>query len=306
MRRIPPLAAVRVFEAAARHESFTLAGEELGMTQAAVSYQIKLLEERVGAALFVRERRRVRLSEAGRRAAPLLSNAFDTIAEAFAAARTENETVLSISAPTTWGTLWLAARLGGFQIEQPQLAVRVSIDNQIIDFARDAIDVAVRAGKGPWPGIHAEFLVRHHFTPMCSPEFRAQHGGIADPALLLEVPRISPHDDWWTLWLEGVGIEAGDAARSPGIRFDSQAVDGSAALAGHGVAMLTPMLWPRDIAAGRLVQLFPHVGFDGLSVWIVWPAGRKPSPKVRLFRDWLVREIAGDAPVMPDGALVAP
>src|SRR5688572_22006291 len=144
MRRIPPLPAVRVFEAAARHENFTLAAAELGMTQAAVSYQIRALEERVGVPLFVRAKRRVMLSDAGRKTAPIVSSAFDMIGEAFASASAASEKVLTISAAETFASNWLAARLGGFQLEQPQLAVRLHTSNALVDLAAEEIDVAVR------------------------------------------------------------------------------------------------------------------------------------------------------------------
>src|SRR5919202_6175978 len=124
MRRLPPLAAVRAFEAAARHENFTLAAAELGLTQAAVSYQIKLLEDRLGVPLFVRSKRRVTLSDAGRRVAPLVSTAFDGISEAFAGLVDDDESVLTISTTQTFASNWLAARLGAFQLARPELAVR--------------------------------------------------------------------------------------------------------------------------------------------------------------------------------------
>jgi LysR family transcriptional regulator, glycine cleavage system transcriptional activator len=125
MRRLPPLSAVRVFEAAARHQNFTAAAVELGMTQAAVSYQIKLLEERLGAALFRREKKRVVLTEAGGRAAPALTRAFDTIDAAFAAVRAEDEGLLTISTSNTFANTWLAWRLGSFQMGHPDMAVRL-------------------------------------------------------------------------------------------------------------------------------------------------------------------------------------
>src|SRR4028119_741605 len=120
MRKLPPLSAVKVFEAAARHENFTRAAAELGMTQAAVSYQIRILEERLGVPLFLRSKGRVTLSEAGRRAAPLVSGAFDTLSDAFSALLADDEAVLSISTTQTFAANWLAPRIGGFQIERPE------------------------------------------------------------------------------------------------------------------------------------------------------------------------------------------
>src|SRR5687768_11501273 len=131
MRHLPPLASVRVFEAAARHENFTQAAAELGMTQAAVSYQIRLLEDRLGISLFVRAKRRVALSEAGRRLAPLVSGAFDSLSDAFSTLLADDEGVLSISTSQTFATNWMAPRLGGFQVQRPELAVRLHTDNNL-------------------------------------------------------------------------------------------------------------------------------------------------------------------------------
>src|ERR1700754_1028017 len=156
MRRIPPLAAVRVFEAAARHENFTSAAAELGMTQAAVSYQIRLLEERLGVPLFRREKKRVALTDAGRRAAAPIGRAFDAIDAAFAQLRTEDEGMLTITTSLTFANTWLAWRLGGFQMAHPEMAVRLAVNDALTDFVTDEVDVAVRAGRGSWPGLEAD------------------------------------------------------------------------------------------------------------------------------------------------------
>lgn len=293
MRRLPPLAAVRVFEAAARHENFTAAAVELGMTQAAVSYQIRLLEERLGVPLFRREKRRVLLTEAGRRAATPLAAAFDSIDAAFAGLRAENEAVLTISTTTTFANLWLAWRLGGFQLAHPDTAVRMLTDNRIADFAIEDIDVAIRSGSGVWPGLAAHRLMDLAFTPMCAPSFLAAQGGRLDPADLLRLPLISAHDPWWAHWLHDAGLDVG-GARHTGIRLDSQAHEGRAAMAGQGVAMLTPLFWESDLAAGRLVRPFRHVGTDDSAYWLVYPEARAKVVKIKRFREWLLGTF-GDA-----------
>src|ERR1700712_475959 len=167
MRRLPPLAAVRVFEAAARHENFTSAAAELGMTQAAVSYQVKLLEERLGPPLFRREKRRVVLTDAGRRAGPSITRAFDAIDSAFGAIRAEDEAVLTISTSNTFANTWLAWRLGSFQMAHPDMAVRLLTSDAISDFASDDVDVAIRSGLGGWDGLVADEILPIDFTPMC-------------------------------------------------------------------------------------------------------------------------------------------
>src|SRR4028119_2005532 len=169
MRHIPPLQAVRAFEAAARHENFTSAAAELGMTQAAVSYQIRLLEERLGVPLFVRSKRRVTPREAGRRLAPVVSDAFDRLPEGFSGLVDEDESVLVISTAQTFASNWLSFRIGGFQIARPELAVRLHTSNALTDFASDEVDVAVRMGPGPWPGLRQHFLFCLYSTPLCTP-----------------------------------------------------------------------------------------------------------------------------------------
>ncbi|WBO22209.1 transcriptional regulator GcvA [Sphingomonas abietis] len=294
MRRLPPLAAVRVFEAAARHENFTAAAAELGMTQAAVSYQVKLLEERVGVALFRRERRRVVLTEAGRRAAVPVGRAFDAIDGAFAELRAEDEGMLTISSSQTFANTWLAWRLGGFQMGHPEMAVRLSVSDTLADFSIDEVDVAIRAGLGPWPGLDADLLIPIDFTPMCSPGFLARHGGRLELADLIRLPMISPQDPWWPWWLNEAGIEVPKGRLRSGVRMDSQANEGNAAMAGQGVAMLTPFFWRNDLAEGRLVRLFDQVSTRGNAYWLVAPEHRRGTPKIKRFREWLLAEIRQD------------
>ena len=306
MRRIPPLPAVRVFEAAARHENFTLAAAELGMTQAAVSYQIKLIEERLGAPLFLRSKRRVTLSEIGRKIAPLVTSAFDMLGDAFALAREEEGGVLAISSAHSFATNWLGRRLGGFQVAQPDLAVRLHASNEMIDFTREEIDVAIRAGGGAWPGLKAHFLYRAYVTPLCTPDFVDRHGPFSEPADLSRVPRINPDDAWWRLWLEAAGAERVEMSPQSGIRLDSQVIEGHGALAGHGVALLAPLLWADELATGRLVRPFEQIGFEGVSLWLVYPEHKRNAPKVRAFRDWLLGEFATIAAAGPAEVFAPP
>jgi LysR family glycine cleavage system transcriptional activator len=305
MRTIPPLPAVRVFEAAARHENFTQAAAELGMTQAAVSYQIRLLEVRLGLPLFLRSKQRVTLTEAGRRISPLISGAFDSLSDAFSTIVDEDESVLTISTAQTFASNWLAPRLGAFQIERPELAVRLQTSNILADFARDDVDVAVRMGFGPWPGLRRDFLFRLHSTPLCTPEFRDRHK-LAAPEDVLRVPRLSPDDDWWKPWLAAAGIAEPEGPRPPGIRLDSQVVEGNAALAGHGVSMLSPIFWKTELAAGRLVQPFPLIVAEGQSLWLVYPEHKRNRAKIRGFRTWLLREVAAEAAAGPPEIFAPP
>lgn len=291
MRSLPPLAAVRVFEAAARHQSFTQAAAELGMTQAAVSYQVKLLEERLGVPLFLRAKRRVQLSDAGRRAATLVTSGLDQIADAFSGLLADNAAVLTVSTTQTFASEWLAPRLGLFQLPRPELAMRLLTQNNVIDFAREEVDVGIRTGAdcSRWTGLRCHFLFRLHGTPLCTPEFRDRHN-IREPADLLRVPRITTDDPWWDEWFGQVGVPA--PAKEPGgIRLDAQSMEGNAAMAGAGVALLTPFFWRGAMANGRLVQLFPDLLVEARGYWLVYPEYKRQQPKIAAFRDWLMSEL---------------
>lgn len=290
MRHLPPLAAVRVFEAAARHENFTKAAAELGMTQAAVSYQIRLLEERVAASLFRREKRRVLLTDPGRRLATQVGRAFDTLDGAFASLRAEDEKTLNVTSSYTFANTWLAWRLGSFHMASPEMAVRMLSDDALADFAGEEVDVGIRTGMGDWPGLCADLLFRINFTPMCSPEFLARHGGTLTAEDLLRVPRIGPEDPWWAVWLRDAGLTMPDETPR-GIRLGYQAHEGHAAMAGQGVAMLTPFFWRNDLADGRLVRLSGQVSSRGYGYWLVYPEHRRNVPKIKRFREWMLAEV---------------
>ncbi len=294
MRTLPPLAAVRVFEAAARHENFTAAAVELGMTQAAVSYQVRVLEERTGQPLFRREKKRVVLTDTGRRVAAELTRAFDAIDESFAQLRRDDDVTLTVSTTRTFANTWLAWRLGGYQMANPDMAVRMTAEDALSDFVRDPADVAIRSGLGPWNGVHADLLFRVGFTPMCSPRFLAERGSTLAPVDLLKLPLIGSDDPWWMYWLREAGVTYTDTPGRGGVRLDSQASEGHAAMAGQGLAMLTPFLWCNDIADGRLVRPFAQVSSRGYGYWLVVPEHRRNVPKIRRFRDWLLAEIARD------------
>ena len=287
MRNLPPLAAIRVFEAAARHENFTSAAEELGMSQAAVSYQVKSLEAWLGAPLFRRERGRVALLDNAAPVATQATAAFDLLNEAVQRIRAADEALLTISSYGTFSNRWLAPRLGGFQLDHPNLAVRLDVNDRMIDFARADVDVAIRTGQGDWPGLHSQFLMRVQYGPMASPGFVETYGPFDTPESIMASRLLSPDDRWWSRWSRHFGIA--DAPPAPAIRLDSQMVEGNAALAGQGIAMLDPALWSEELADGRLVQIGPAI-YGQASVWIACPEHQRNQPKIKAFRDWLVRE----------------
>ena len=296
MDRLPPLAAIRAFEAAGRHENFSRAADELGLTQAAVSYQIRQLEDRVGRPLFVREKGRVRLSDAGRRLLPAITGGFASIADAFALLREEDDDVLDLNAAVSFGGTWLSARIGRFQVHYPDLAVRISLANELIDLGRGGIDAAIRSGRGSWDGLRSDFLFRQHFTPICTPAFLETHG-IADPADLLLVERLSPNDSLWRGWFAKVGIDAPPARQ--GVVLDSQLQEANAMLAGSGIAMMSPLFWRADLDSGRLVQPFDALYLPVNAQYLVHPEGRVGVRKIERFREWLHEELAVDRDRLP-------
>ncbi|RSU78056.1 LysR family transcriptional regulator [Sphingomonas sp. S-NIH.Pt3_0716] len=297
---MPPLSAIRVFEAAARLENFTAAAQELGMTQAAVSYQVKLLEERLGISLFQRTGRKVALTEKGREIAPILTRAFDQMRQGFAALTQDHSAVLSISCTNSFAHLWLAPRIGAFQMRHPNLAVRIMADDAVVDLARDGIDLAVRGGKGEWPGLEAKLLTHNRLVPMCSPAWRDRYGPIADAQALHALPRLSPDDMWWHEWFAAMGVEADPADGPPGIALDSQVMEGRAAIAGQGVAILNHFLWRAEVEAGQLVEAVPSYVREIASYWLVYPPHARNTPKIKAFRDWISAEFASAIAADPD------
>lgn len=289
---LPPLAAIRVFESASRHASFTRAAKELGMTQAAVSYQIKLLEERVGAPLFLRKPRQVELTELGKRLAPAINEAFETMRAAFASAREDTQGVLTISAVVTFASNWLVQRLGSFQMQHPALAVRLDTSNDIIDFSTSNVDMAIRAGRGNWPGLEAHELIKAQFSPMLSPKLIESVGGIREPSDLLRLRAVDPNDPWWKIWYKAAGIENPDIKGNSFSRYGAQHLEGRAAAAGQGVGILTPAFHAAELASGQLVQPFDLLCDDGQAYWLVYPKARKNMPKIRAFREWILSVLA--------------
>jgi len=292
MTPLPPLAAIRAFEAAARLLSFTRAGEELGMTQAAVSYQIKLLEARLGEPLFVRRPREVALTEAGKRLAPRTSEAFDILRDTYARFTEGALTTLTISTMHTFASQWLAPRLGTFQLLHPEVAVRLETTERLVDLATEGVDIAIRSGHGAWPGLATYKLLDVRFTPMLSPRLAESIGGVHEPEDILRLPLLDPKDPWWVTWLTANNLPLDILTRQTAPSLNVQALDAAAAIEGHGVTLLTPAYFRRELADGRLIQPFKQVIDDGLGYWLAYHEGRRNVPKIKAFRDWIVAEAA--------------
>ena len=285
-----PVNALRVFETAARLGSFTKAGEELGISQTAVSYQIKLLEELIGTPLFVRRPRQVRLTETGERLSGKATQAFTILRDAVLEAENAPDISLIIESTPTFASQWLARNLGSFQLRHPDLAVRLTSRDALVDFARDPVDVAIRSGLGDWAGLACHRLMPVDFTPMLSPSLADVAGGLRQPSDLLKLPIVDPVDPWWAMWFKAAGIEDAELSKRPATDLGVQFFSAQAAMAGQGVAMLTPAFYRDDISLGRLYQPFDIIGNDSHSYWLVYPEARKGVRKIRDFRDWIIEE----------------
>lgn len=272
------------------------------MTQAAVSYQIRQLEAHIGQPLFVREKGRVRLTDVGRRLLAPVGDAFAAMRQAFADLGEENAGVLALTASVSLGNTWLSAAIGRFQLRFPDLALRLSISNDVVDLARGEFDLAIRAGRGQWDGMRADFLFRLHHAPLCSPEFAARHD-LAEPRDLVAAERLAPNDTIWGEWFALAGVGEPLPRSRHGLLFDNQSQEANAAQAGFGIAMMTPFFWRAELESGRLVQPFAPVLVRPVSHYLVHPERRVGVRKIERFREWLHEELSKQHDMIPAEAL---
>jgi LysR family glycine cleavage system transcriptional activator len=288
-----PLSAIRIFEAAARLKSFTRAADELGVTQAAVSWQVKALEQRLDQPLFVRLPREVTLTLAGERLSRAATEAMVILRAAVSDLVETEEGVLSITTVQSLGAQWLAPRLGAFQIAHPRIAVRLEASSRVVDLQRESFDLALRAGLGQWPGLESHPLVPAIQTALCTPSFLAKIGGLATPAVVLYTPRIGSAGEWAT-WFEAAGVAPGSESPAPRLRADAQALEVASALADQGVALGSPIFFATEIAQGRLVAPFDVTAVYGGYYWLTYPIERRRVRKIVAFRDWALAQAAAD------------
>lgn len=293
-QRLPPLNALRAFEAAARHESFTRAAQELSVTQGAVSHQVKALEADLGIKLFNRERQRLTLTEAGKDYLVAVRDGFDRIA--FGTERLlqrQNAGVLTVSTSPDFAAKWLVHRLGNFIEAHPGIDLRVSATMHHVDFAREEVDVAVRHGDGNWPGLDTVRLCSEQLFVICSPKLLTGKRRLNKPSDVLKFPLI--HLDAradWTKWLQAADIDAATAIHGPVLNRASMVID--AAINGQGIALARTTLAAFDLIGGRLVRPFAEALRLSRSYWIVCPKATAAVPKIKTFRDWLLTEAAED------------
>ncbi|MGF9563612.1 LysR substrate-binding domain-containing protein [Neorhizobium sp. BT27B] len=282
-----PLNALRVFEAVARLGNFTRAAEELGMTQTAVTYQIKLLEDFVGDTVFIRKPRDLQLTESGKRLRPKVTEAFALLSDAMADALQASGETLEIQSPPTFASHWLSKHLGDFQLQNPGISVRLTRTMGAIDCDRIPTDVAIHISDKPWEGLVCHPLMKLDYTPMLHPRLAESIGGINEPADLLKLPWISDTKDIWTGWFENIGLDPGQIRHINLNTFGALDLQANAAIAGHGVAMLAPFFFERELASGQLIQPFDISIDDGKTYWLAYPPARRNAPKVRAFHAWI-------------------
>ena len=288
VRRLPPLNAVRAFEAAARHESFSKAAEELNVSHAAISRHVRGLEERLGVLFFRTAKRGVELTEDGQDYLKAVSPALDTIAEATDALSDWPEGVVYITCEPTFAVKWLMPRLGEFQ-EQNE-AVEISIDSSpaLADLKRHEFDLAIRFGNGKWSGLEADLVSNAKVYPVGSPRLLRKAGEITSPLDLCKLKLLHEDEDgWmWRHWFAAAGVPDVHLPPFPGPLSTALAIE--AAAAGQGVALLSDDLAARDLEEGRLVR-FHETGMDFGGYYLVYLKSALRQRAVRTFRDWLLR-----------------
>jgi LysR family glycine cleavage system transcriptional activator len=286
---LPSLVSIRAFEAAARLGSFAAAARELGTTAASVSYHVRQLERQGGMILFHRLPHRVELTGPGRLIAQETSDAFNALRRAFAAAGEIDQSRLALTALPTFGTSWLTPRLGRFRAEHPSIRIELDLSAEPRDLNAGVHDAAIRNGHGRWPGLRAVALFPSLFTPLCAPALIAAAAGLAVPRMPPEPPLLG-RPDWWALWRRALGYPEPLSPDRFGVTFADEYLDASAAIAGHGVTIGSPILFAAEIAARRLVPVHDLVVSDGRGFWLVYPAARRGSAKIVRLQQWLLGE----------------
>jgi LysR family glycine cleavage system transcriptional activator len=291
--RLPPLNALRTFEAAARHLSFTAAAEELCVTAAAVSHQIRSLEDHLGTELFHRSNRALVLTEAGMLLLPDVREAFARLINATRGLRRHAFAgPLTVAVSPSFAAKWLVPRLSGFRARCPDIEVALISASELVDFGREDVDLAIRYGTG----LHTELLTPTEFFPVCSPKLAQGPPPLAAPddlrhVVLLhdEVPTALPMVPSWETWLKAAGVTGVDVAQGP--RFNTSFFTLEMAVSGMGVALAQSTLVSADLAEGRLIRLFSVSIPVELSFFLVGPPATFEKPKVKAFRDWLHQEM---------------
>jgi len=286
--RLPPLNALRAFEATARHLSVTNAADELCVTPGAVSQMLKALELHLGIKLFQRVNRGIFLTDAGQDYLPAVRNAFRQIAEATRRVAVSADTgVLTVSVTTSFAATWLVPRLKGFQDAHPEIDLQVVTGKALVDFSRDGVDVAVRHGLGRYAGLRSERVFAVELIPVAAPTLVARFGAPTAAAELTRWPQV--HDAErkdWHLWFQAQGIH--EIGSSHGPAFDDSSLLLQAVLAGQGAGLLPAAMVALDLEKGRLVKLSDVAWPEAFAYYLVYPEVSHERPKVAAFRTWIL------------------
>jgi LysR family glycine cleavage system transcriptional activator len=298
---LPSLNGLRAFEAAARLLSFTQAATELNVTQTAISHQIRRLEDQLGIKLFIRQNRALALTPEARHYLPAVVSAFEDLRKATARLmRPENDLRLTVSTTASLATKWLVSRVAAFQDANPGMEVRITTSTHLVDFRREEVDIAVRYGRGNWPGLRAYWLMAERLFPVCSPALLQGTEPLKQPADLgrhtLLHTTVSRDD--WGLWLTAAGLPHSIAARR-GLTFDLGFLAIQAAMDGLGVALGRVHMVEADIAAGRLIAPFDTVLPQDAGYYVVMPEATADTSKLVRFRDWLIASATPGALTVP-------
>lgn len=292
--RLPPLTALRAFEAASRHMSFAKAADELAVTPAALSYQIKQLEDHLGLPLFHRLNRAVELTEAGRRLKPGIAEGFESLRQAVHALDSLREgSGLTVTSGPAFTAKWLAPRIFHFLARRPDVEVRIVASLRVMDFDRDGIDAAIRFGRRADPACFSRTLFVDRLTPVCAPSLAAQLRSPADLAdvALIHDDSMAPLGDFanWGDWLEAAGVSKPDWKR--GARFSNADHALSAAAEGDAVALGRPALAEPELRTGRLVAPFDLAIDPEAHTRFICPRGAEARPAMAAFLAWLIEEV---------------
>lgn len=291
MRKLPPLASLRAFEAAARHLSFKRAADELAVTPTAISHQVRLLEETLGLPLFERRVRSVELTEAGRTLYPALRDGFDGMAAALdQLRRPPDQVAVTLSATLALVGKWLLPRVEGLDATGRGLRLNVLASNAPADLVAREADIAVRYGRGPWPGCRAELMFETAYAPVCSPRLNLRRAGDVAQARLIHFLWTRPDatSPVWSAWFERAGLDY--PANPEALTFSDETHALQAAVAGQGVALMNLALAAEDVASGALIALGPAL--RGHPMWVVTPDRPRPGVEdaVEQVRAWLLAE----------------
>jgi LysR family glycine cleavage system transcriptional activator len=300
---LPSLNGLRTFEAAARFLSFTQAAAELNVTQTAVSHQIRRLEDQLGINLFIRHNRALSLTREAEDYLTSVHAAFEDLRRATARlCRPEHDGRLTVSTTASLATKWLVSRVAAFQDANPGMEVRITTSTHLVDFRREEVDIAVRYGRGHWPGMRAHWLMAERLFPVCSPTLLKGVEPLSQPADLARhtLLHTTVSRDDWGLWLTAAGLPHSIAARR-GLTFDLGFLAVQAAVDGLGVALGRLHMVEADIAAGRLVAPFDTVLPQDAGYYVVTPEATADTPKLARFRDWLIASATPGALATPPG-----